>query len=102
VKALIHPDDWEQVLRPLGKVFQTAQPHQTEFRVSRPDGELRWCQATAVASKDAVGRTVRMSGVTLDITARKAAEERQELLTREVDHLSSKRTHGSAIHSTLE
>ena len=32
------------------------------------------------------GRVVRVSGVTVDITERKRAEERQNLLTREVDH----------------
>ena len=32
------------------------------------------------------GTLVRVSGVTIDITERKAAEERQTLLSREVDH----------------
>src|SRR5207302_8557887 len=32
------------------------------------------------------GRVVRVSGVTIDITERKRAEERQTLLAREVDH----------------
>ena len=35
---------------------------------------------------DEDGRVVRVSGVTIDITERKHAEERQNLLTREVDH----------------
>ena len=34
----------------------------------------------------AAGRVVRVSGVTVDITERKRAEERQNLLAREVDH----------------
>jgi two-component sensor histidine kinase len=52
----------------------------------RPDGELRWCVGTAAATIDKNGRVVRVSGVTVDITERKRAEERQNLLTREVDH----------------
>src|SRR4029078_4432969 len=35
---------------------------------------------------DRSGRVVRVSGVTVDITERKRAEERQSLLAREVDH----------------
>ncbi len=35
---------------------------------------------------DKGGRVVRVSGVTVDITERKQAEERQNLLAREVDH----------------
>src|SRR5262249_14591316 len=48
--------------------------------------ELRWCIGTAVASVDATDNIVRISGVTVDITDRKEAEERQVLLAREVDH----------------
>ena len=59
---------------------------QVEFRVRRPNGELRWCTGTAAASVDAAGNVVRISGVTIDVTERKEAEERQVLLAREVDH----------------
>ena len=55
-------------------------------RVCRPNGDLRWCIGTAVASVDATDNVVRISGVTVDITDRKEAEERQALLAREVDH----------------
>ena len=47
---------------------------------------MRWCVGTAAATIDKGGRVVRVSGVTVDITDRKRAEERQTLLTREVDH----------------
>jgi two-component sensor histidine kinase len=57
-----------------------------EFRIHKPDGEVRWCAGTAAATVDKNGRVVRVSGVTVDITERKRAEERQNLLTREVDH----------------
>ena len=47
---------------------------------------MRWCVGTAAATTDKGGRVVRVSGVTVDITERKRAEERQNLLAREVDH----------------
>ena len=47
---------------------------------------MRWCAGTAAASTDKGGRVIRVSGVTVDITERKQAEERQNLLAREVDH----------------
>ena len=63
-----------------------ATSYEAEFRIMRPDGEMRWCVGTAAATVDKGGRVVRVSGVTVDITDRKRAEERQNLLTREVDH----------------
>ena len=59
---------------------------QTDFRVVQRGGSVRWCTGTAAASFDAASRSVRVSGVTIDITERKEAEERQDLLAREVDH----------------
>ena len=51
--------------------------YEAEFRIVRPDGEVRWCIGTAAASVDKDGRVMRVSGVTVDITERKQAEERQ-------------------------
>ena len=69
-----------------GAERRTTRPARCEFRIVRPNGEIRWCTAAAVASFDAAGEPVRFSGVTTDITERKEAENRQTLLAREVDH----------------
>ncbi len=63
-----------------------ARSYEAEFRIIRSDGEVRWCVGTAAATLDKGGRVIRVSGVTVDITERKRAEERQNLLAREVDH----------------
>ena len=47
---------------------------------------MRWCFGTAAATLDESNSLVRISGVTIDITDRKLAEERQSYLAREVDH----------------
>jgi PAS domain S-box-containing protein len=86
IKALIHPEDWKHLQNSITTATQNMPSFQTEFRVCRPNGELRWCVGTAVASLDATDNIVRISGVTVDITDRKEAEERQVLLAREVDH----------------
>jgi PAS domain S-box-containing protein len=86
VRALIHPDDWDRLQEVGRSMSNGARTQRTEFRVLRPDGSLRWCIGTAAASVDGAERVVRVSGVTVDITDRKEAEERQDLLAREVDH----------------
>ncbi|HUN98451.1 MAG TPA: HWE histidine kinase domain-containing protein [Bradyrhizobium sp.] len=86
VQALLHPEDLEDLRRLVNEFAKGAQTYEAEFRIYRPDGEMRWCVGTAAATVDKSGRVVRVSGVTVDITERKLAEERQNLLTREVDH----------------
>src|SRR6187399_2952999 len=86
VRALIHPEDWYRLQSGLELLLKDRKPIQNEFRVKRPNGEVRWCIGTAAPSIDDSGRVTRISGVTVDITDRKIAEERQALLAREVDH----------------
>ena len=86
IKALLHPDDVERLRKAIVLFENGAPSYEAEFRINRPDGEVRWCVGTAAASVDKRGRVVRVSGVTIDITERKRAEERQNLLAREVDH----------------
>jgi PAS domain S-box-containing protein len=86
VKALIHPEDWPRLEEALQRLFTERRSHQTEFRVRRPNGEIRWCLGTAAPTMDAAGNIIRLSGVTADITERKESEVRQVLLAREVDH----------------
>jgi PAS domain S-box-containing protein len=86
VRELVHRDDWRILCRAIKQARQDAGSYQVEFRICRPDGGVRWCLGTAAASKDAANQISRISGVTIDITDRKEAEERQLLLAREVDH----------------
>src|SRR3954463_9960004 len=86
VQALLHPDDVGELRNAMAQFAKGARSYEAEFRVKRPDGETRWCVGSAAATVDKGGRVVRVSGVTVDITERKRAEERQTLLAREVDH----------------
>ena len=86
LKVLVFPEDWEHLESGFAALLQHGQSHQAEFRVRRPSGQIRWCITTATASRDGTGNVVRIAGVTMDVTERKEAEERQALLAREVDH----------------
>jgi len=86
IRAKVHPEDWDR-LQDIGRhMAKGARTLQIDFRVIQPGGKLRWCTGTAAASFDATDRVVRVSGVTVDVTDRKEAGERQDLLAREVDH----------------
>jgi PAS domain S-box-containing protein len=86
VRALLHPDDIEELTKAMGQFEQGVTAYEAQFRIRRPDGEIRWCLGTAAASLSDDDKVLRISGVTLDVTERKEAEQRQMLLAREVDH----------------
>jgi two-component sensor histidine kinase len=74
IGALLEGEDWQRLQEAWATARNHGDTYEAEFRVRRRDGEMR--------SK----RIVRVSGVTIDITGRKEAEERQAFLAREVDH----------------
>ncbi|MBY0338809.1 MAG: PAS domain-containing protein [Acetobacteraceae bacterium] len=77
--SAVHAED-----RPLVEAASTAaldptasQPIDVEFRIHRrSDGSLRWVAVKGAALFDGEGRCLRMLGTTMDITARKGAENR--------------------------
>lgn len=70
----VHPDDRSRVDHDLRKAAETRCPLNSEFRILRPDGTVRWLWSKGGTFADAQGRPTRMSGITFDITARKEAE----------------------------
>jgi len=60
--------------------------HDTEFRIRRPNGEIRWLTARSFARHDASGRPIERIGVNWDVTEQKKAEERMLTTTRELQH----------------
>ena len=86
IRPLIHPEDLQRIEGLIAEGIADKPTFQTEARIIRPNGELRWCICAAAMTRSEEGRVIRVSGVTVDITDRKEAEERQTLLAREVDH----------------
>ena len=49
-KVLIVPEDWERLQVGMQSLLERGEAHQAEFRVRRPNGEVRWCESTAAAT----------------------------------------------------
>ncbi|HEX4132170.1 MAG TPA: PAS domain-containing protein [Pirellulales bacterium] len=80
----IHPDDRQRLLDELADHLYRGAPYETEHRIVTRSGEVRWVHARGDSLRDAQGRPTRISGSTIDITARKLSEER---LLQEQDFL---------------
>ncbi|MDI3309495.1 MAG: PAS domain S-box protein [Acetobacteraceae bacterium] len=82
----IHPEDRGEVDRAFLAANARHEAFRLEYRLRRSDGEYRWAMDAAVPRFGEGGEFLGYIGSVIDITERKAAEEHQALLTREVNH----------------
>lgn len=83
----VHPDDRERVRRALTETTGPLSVHEIEFRVLRPDGDVRWIASRGHVEFDALGRPARALGASVDCTARKKSEQETSLLRQEITHV---------------
>jgi PAS domain S-box-containing protein len=71
----IHPDDRAAMSAAMQANAQ-GEPTTSVFRITRPDGEVRWLRGRAFPVKDEHGIVRRVAGVTADITELRHVEQR--------------------------
>jgi len=85
-RSALHPDDRERVLAQAhAHLHEGTGEFRHEFRIVHPDGQIRWIEAIAEVTRDEAGRAIGLSGVNIDVSARKRAEaagRRNEALYR--------------------
>ncbi len=73
-EASLHPDDRARCLSEYQDFYKGPDDFASEFRIVRPDGDVRYVKATGRASRAPDGTALRMTGVNFDVTERKRAE----------------------------
>jgi two-component system cell cycle sensor histidine kinase/response regulator CckA len=71
----LHPSDRERVLTAFQALTREARSIDLEYRIMRPDGQIRWVHARGFQVRDQAGQLVRLTGIVSDITERKTSEE---------------------------
>ncbi|WP_374571837.1 PAS domain-containing protein [Phenylobacterium sp.] len=72
----IHPDDRDMMRRLTIESLTTGRMDPAEFRVVRPDGDVRWVMSRAEMIRNAQGEVVRAVGVNIDITEQRRANQK--------------------------
>lgn len=94
VVGATHPEDYPITSAQAARMRDPAIREQApfEYRIVRPSGEVRWVEAhgeMVFETVDGEERATVFLGTLIDVTERKAAEERLRLLAHEVDHRSN-------------
>jgi PAS domain S-box-containing protein len=99
----IHPDDHGLIRQAFAKAIESRTDYEVEFRFLPRHRAMGWMLGRGRAYFDAEGKPIRIVGVAIDITARKAAEEGVARLNAELERLVGARTAQlEAINRELE
>ncbi|HYC63359.1 MAG TPA: PAS domain S-box protein, partial [Reyranellaceae bacterium] len=97
-RSVRHPDDRARVEQGYREALARGDDtYETEYRVVHPDGQVRWVFGRGRTVRDASGKPVRYSGVDIDITERKKAEQ----ALRQSEERFSKAFHSAAHPMTI-
>lgn len=75
-KQIVHPDDRAMAHHVSADCLASGLDIEMEFRIQRPDGEVRWLLSRGKAIKAEDGHVLRYLGIAVDITERKRSELR--------------------------
>jgi two-component system, LuxR family, sensor kinase FixL len=78
-EAKIHPEDRAQVRHAIDQALHHRQPIRVEYRVVLNEGRIKWIASQGRPHFTSVGEPDRLTGVSIDATARKQAEEKWRL-----------------------
>ena len=70
----VHPDDIAALRKRLEAAVKNESEFRMDFRILRPNGDVRWLAGAGRVSRDARGRASAMYGVNFDISEQRAAE----------------------------
>ncbi|MBX3452167.1 MAG: PAS domain S-box protein [Planctomycetaceae bacterium] len=74
--AFVHPDDRERTTQLTRQAISDHRPFDFEFRITRPDGRVRWISAFGRTHHGQTGQPTAMVGVNIDVTERREVEQR--------------------------
>lgn len=86
IQDVTHPDDLPRNMEMLAASLEAGTPFAIEKRYVRPDGRIVWVHNNVTIVRGGDGEPRGIVAVSLDVSERRAADERQRLLMREVDH----------------
>jgi PAS domain S-box-containing protein len=72
----VHPDDRQFVSESVARAIKEGGSLDYEFRILLPDGRVRWIADQGRVERDRDGRPRYLTGVCMDVTDRRSAEER--------------------------
>lgn len=92
-QAVLHPEDLKTCLRHWAQAVQSGEAYGAEYRFKRPsDGAYHWHAVRVTPFRDQDGSIIKWLGSSTDIEEQKRAEQRERMLSEELERLVRERT----------
>ena len=75
----IHPDDRLSVVGQIEETLRSGYVYEAEYRINPNDSDVKWVLARGQLSRNEQGQPLAFSGVLIDVSDRKQAENRSQL-----------------------
>lgn len=85
-RECVHPDDRELVAARTALALEGSMTEFPDYRVVRPNGDVRVVYSTSELERDDDGRPALLTGVLLDVTEQRRAEEERKRFTMQMMH----------------
>jgi len=104
--GLLHPDDRERIRTEVAATLEGAAEYDTEYRIVRSDGVVRYLCARAKVYYGEDKRPSRLTGVAWDVTERRLAEENlhlaNEKLTQSLRELERRKEQAAILRKMTD
>jgi PAS domain S-box-containing protein len=96
-QKVVHPEDYEQAAGSSENLLEKGAT-KVDYRILRPDGEVRWVRDRKYVVYDQDGRPLRVVGIASDITDQKETQEALRESEEKARRLSEAAFEGIVIH----
>jgi PAS domain S-box-containing protein len=89
--ALVHPDDYDSAMNAMkGHFTGLLEKYETEYRILTKSGEYKWFyDVGSIVKRDSNGVPLKVTGIVIDISERKRAEDALHKSMKQYDNLVS-------------
>jgi PAS domain S-box-containing protein len=95
--ASVHPEDVERWRTVVAQAIERGGDFGIDYRAIWPDGSIHWVYARGSCSPEDHGKTATLSGVSIDVTDRKRAEQLERERAAKADRDSQRKSEFLAI-----
>ena len=88
----VHPEEKDKIRKAVGRARENGQPYSLEYRLVRPDGEIRVLYEQVEVEFDVNGEPAVLRGTAQDISERKHIEQELARLNAELEQRVEERT----------